>query len=64
MDEGPFRCEQFPSIKYNEANARLAQELDKWQTEKRVVEFPSILEFLGYSYVFFLIFNFSSSILS
>jgi lysophospholipid acyltransferase len=26
------------------------QDLDRWQLEKRVVKFPSILEFLGYSY--------------
>lgn len=26
-----------------------SQDLDKWQTEKRVVHYPSLLEFLGYS---------------
>ena len=25
------------------------QDLDKWQTEQRVVEFPSLIEFLGYA---------------
>jgi lysophospholipid acyltransferase len=27
------------------------KDLDKWQTTKRVTEFPSLLEFLGYSCV-------------
>lgn len=27
----------------------LMQELDKWQTEKKVVQYPSLLTFLGYS---------------
>ncbi|KAG6918210.1 hypothetical protein DXG01_015803 [Tephrocybe rancida] len=31
---------------------RKAADLDKWQTEKRVVEYPSILEFLGYAFYF------------
>ena len=25
------------------------QDLDKWQSEKRVIKYPSLLEFLGYS---------------
>jgi len=29
-----------------------SQDLDKWQTAKRVVKFPSLLEFLGHSSVF------------
>lgn len=29
----------------------LYQELDKWQLAKRVTKYPSLLEFLGYSYV-------------
>ncbi|EKM59433.1 uncharacterized protein PHACADRAFT_249920 [Phanerochaete carnosa HHB-10118-sp] len=31
---------------------RPAEELDKWQTEKRVVQHPSLLTFLGYSFYF------------
>ncbi|KAI0092435.1 MBOAT, membrane-bound O-acyltransferase family-domain-containing protein [Irpex rosettiformis] len=31
---------------------RPAEELDKWQTEKRVVEYPSLVEFLGYAFYF------------
>ncbi|OJT13358.1 Lysophospholipid acyltransferase [Trametes pubescens] len=31
---------------------RPAEELDKWQTEHRVVDYPSILEFLGYTFYF------------
>ncbi|KAI0356518.1 MBOAT-domain-containing protein [Trametes cingulata] len=31
---------------------RPAEELDKWQTEQRVVEYPSLLEFLGYAFYF------------
>jgi len=31
-------------------NSRI-QELDKWQLSKRITKYPSILEFLGYSYV-------------
>ncbi|KAI0698596.1 MBOAT, membrane-bound O-acyltransferase family-domain-containing protein [Cytidiella melzeri] len=31
---------------------RPSEELDKWQTEKRVVEYPSLLAFLGYSFYF------------
>ncbi|KAG6849944.1 hypothetical protein H0H93_003316 [Arthromyces matolae] len=31
---------------------RPVADLDKWQTEKRIVEFPSLLEFLGYSFYF------------
>jgi hypothetical protein len=30
---------------------RQVEKLDKWQKDFRVVEFPSILEFLGYAYV-------------
>ena len=29
----------------------ISQELDKWQAEKRVAQYPSLLAFLGYSYV-------------
>ncbi|KAF8211544.1 MBOAT, membrane-bound O-acyltransferase family-domain-containing protein [Mycena galopus ATCC 62051] len=31
---------------------RRAEDLDKWQTAKRVTQFPSLLEFLGYSFYF------------
>ncbi|PPR01662.1 hypothetical protein CVT26_013103 [Gymnopilus dilepis] len=31
---------------------RKAEELDKWQMQKRIVEYPSLLEFLGYSFYF------------
>ncbi|TFK43038.1 MBOAT, membrane-bound O-acyltransferase family-domain-containing protein [Crucibulum laeve] len=31
---------------------RKAEDLDKWQTAKRVSEYPSLLEFLGYSFYF------------
>ncbi|KAJ7667617.1 endoplasmic reticulum protein [Mycena polygramma] len=31
---------------------RPAEDLDKWQMAKRVTEFPSLLEFLGYSFYF------------
>ncbi|KAG6833590.1 hypothetical protein H0H87_004217 [Tephrocybe sp. NHM501043] len=31
---------------------RATAELDKWQTEKRIVEYPSIVEFLGYAFYF------------
>ncbi|KAJ7672880.1 MBOAT, membrane-bound O-acyltransferase family-domain-containing protein [Mycena rosella] len=31
---------------------RPAADLDKWQTSKRVTNFPSLLEFLGYSFYF------------
>jgi len=31
---------------------RPAEELDRWQTEKRVVQYPSLLAFLGYSFYF------------
>ncbi|KAH9947320.1 MBOAT, membrane-bound O-acyltransferase family-domain-containing protein [Amylocystis lapponica] len=31
---------------------RRAEELDKWQLEKRVVQYPSLLEFLGYAFYF------------
>ncbi|KAF8875343.1 MBOAT, membrane-bound O-acyltransferase family-domain-containing protein [Gymnopilus junonius] len=31
---------------------RKAEDLDKWQMAKRIVEYPSLLEFLGYSFYF------------
>ncbi|KAG5731995.1 Lysophospholipid acyltransferase [Termitomyces sp. T112] len=31
---------------------RPATDLDKWQTEKRIIQYPSLLEFLGYSFYF------------
>ncbi|PPR03997.1 hypothetical protein CVT24_010490 [Panaeolus cyanescens] len=31
---------------------RKAEELDKWQLSKRITEYPSLLEFLGYSFYF------------
>lgn len=31
---------------------RPVADLDKWQTEKRIIEYPSILEFLGYAFYF------------
>ncbi|KAI9001313.1 MBOAT-domain-containing protein [Trametes punicea] len=31
---------------------RPADELDKWQTQQRVVDYPSMLEFLGYAFYF------------
>ncbi|PIL36874.1 hypothetical protein GSI_00564 [Ganoderma sinense ZZ0214-1] len=31
---------------------RPSEDLDKWQTEQRVVEFPSLIEFLGYAFYF------------
>lgn len=31
---------------------RPASDLDKWQSTKRVAQFPTLLEFLGYSSVF------------
>ncbi|EJF62867.1 MBOAT-domain-containing protein [Dichomitus squalens] len=31
---------------------RPSEDLDKWQTEQRVVEYPSLLEFLGYAFYF------------
>ena len=39
----PFdsRCLRRAELRY--------KDLDKWQTEQRVVEYPSLLEFLGYA---------------
>lgn len=34
----------------------ISKELDKWQAEKRVAQYPSLLAFLGYSYVLNVIF--------
>ncbi|KAG6813196.1 hypothetical protein H0H92_013316 [Tricholoma furcatifolium] len=31
---------------------RPAADLDKWQTEKRITEYPSLIEFLGYAFYF------------
>ncbi|KAK7061370.1 MBOAT, membrane-bound O-acyltransferase family-domain-containing protein [Favolaschia claudopus] len=31
---------------------RPAEDLDKWQTAKRITQFPTLLEFLGYSFYF------------
>ncbi|RDB20528.1 Lysophospholipid acyltransferase [Hypsizygus marmoreus] len=31
---------------------RPAEDLDKWQKEKRITEYPSLLEFLGYAFYF------------
>ncbi|KAI0773970.1 MBOAT-domain-containing protein [Fomes fomentarius] len=31
---------------------RPAEDLDKWQTEQRIADFPTILEFLGYAFYF------------
>lgn len=39
-------------IKYDTYATSSIQELDKWQSEKRVTKYPSLLEFLGFSWVY------------
>lgn len=49
MDEDPSRSVDPTPIIYHVSHEICGQELDNWQKEKRVVQYPSLLTFLGYA---------------